>query len=220
MRKLEFLFLIIKGIKIKSSIVSALPFDLNEFFSNPNNKSPEELLKMIENYQYEFPNYDWEVDTGKSLMFDIPNDQMMIKSIDAGLFYKDIKEETYCNYSYSSSYKKHYMLCHAVIKNYSKRNTAKTYYFYIDFGINQKPVCSIGYEITSNSVFEVRLYNDNGEKAELLGELRFNKFATEKELPFEGNVKRKYFSFDNVSCHYTLSFDKIKIYSEKPTKLE
>ncbi|ORY62775.1 hypothetical protein LY90DRAFT_234118 [Neocallimastix californiae] len=120
MRILEFLFLIIIGIYINSSIVSALPFDLNEFFSNPNNKSPEELLKMIENYQYEFPNYDWEVDTGKSLMFDIPNDQMMIKSIDAGLFYKDIKEETYCNYSYSSSYKKHYMLCHAVIKNYSK----------------------------------------------------------------------------------------------------
>jgi len=47
------------------------------------------------------------------------------------LFSKDIREELYCNYSYSQTNDIHYIICLATIKTIKNENTAKKYYFFI-----------------------------------------------------------------------------------------
>ena len=78
-------------------------------------------------FGFKWPDHNWNIDFSRiniNLNGENSSDQLVIKSIDAGLFNKDIDEETYCRYTFSETRKMHYILCHATIKNYSKRNTA------------------------------------------------------------------------------------------------
>jgi len=171
------------------------------------------ILMVLGVYGFEFPeNHNWNLEFSK-----VNGEQLMINSIDAGLFSKDIDEETYCRYTYSQPRKMQYMLCYTTISNYSKRNTAKKYYFYINFGTNQKPVCTEGYDITTKTTrFNYELYKDNDKKTKYLGELRFNKFANLGVLPFEDGIKKKYFRIKNDKCDFKLNFDKVQIMDHDP----
>ena len=173
-------------------------------------------------FGFKWPDHSWDIEFERvniKLNGNESGDQLMIKSIDAGLFNKDIDEETYCTYTFSETRKMHFILCHTTIKNYSKRNTAKKYYFFIDFGRDKdhEPRCDDGYDITSSTEFYFDLINDKDKKTtKYLGELRFNKFATEKNLPFEGGNTKKYFRIMNDYCYYALPFEKVEIYTYDP----
>ncbi|KAG4107951.1 hypothetical protein H8356DRAFT_1619410 [Neocallimastix lanati (nom. inval.)] len=172
-------------------------------------------------FGFKWPDHNWNINFRiiNENLVDNTQDELVIKSIDAGLFNKDIDEETYCRYTFSETRKMHYILCHATIKNYSKRNTAKKYYFFIDFGRDKdhEPRCDDGYDINSSTEFYFDLINDKDKKmTKYLGELKFNKFATEKTLPFEGGNTKKYFRIMNDYCYYALPFEKVEILTYDP----
>ncbi|KAG4107946.1 hypothetical protein H8356DRAFT_1619403 [Neocallimastix lanati (nom. inval.)] len=168
--------------------------------------------------KWKWPDHNWNINfsTVNVNLNDNTKDQLVIKSIDAGLFSKDIDEETYCRYTYSQPANKHYILCHAAIKNYSSFSSAKTYYFYMDFGKDQEPDCNDGYDMTSKSKMYFDVVNIGKGDTKYLGELKYNKFAKGKTLPFENGVTKKAFRLINDYCFYYLYIDKIEILDRDP----
>ncbi|ORX71009.1 hypothetical protein BCR32DRAFT_330117 [Anaeromyces robustus] len=135
-------------------------------------------------------------------------DYLSLKSIDAGIFSKDINEElTYCYYVYERN-SKNYVECKVKIAKYGI-SSFKDQHYLLRFNFDEEPSCAVGSSNENTTINKVYLYNvdkkDKFKEVKVVGEKKYDQFKVGDHLDYSG--KKQYFEFELYSkCVFTLPY--------------